>query len=62
MKNELQPEIKIKLFASLIHNIFMKQHPHSDLMSAVWNLELQTHITSHSSLHRLGVSSSARLA
>jgi hypothetical protein len=54
MKNESQPEIKIKLFASLIRSRLMKQHPHSDLIST-WNLELQTRITIHSSLHRLGV-------
>jgi hypothetical protein len=55
MKNESQPEIKMKLFASLIRSRFTKQHPHSNLIS-VWNLEFQTRITSHWSPHRLGVS------
>jgi hypothetical protein len=54
MKNKSQPEIKIKLFASLICSRFKKQHPHSDLIFA-WNFEHQTHTTSQSSLQRLGI-------
>jgi hypothetical protein len=46
MKNESQPEIKIKLFASLICSRFMKQHPHSDLISA-WNLKLASQVIRH---------------
>jgi hypothetical protein len=51
MKNESQPEIKTKLFASLIHSRFTKQHPHSDFNKRVelgtWNFKLASQVICH---------------
>jgi len=44
LENNLQPEIKINLFANLFHMKFMKIHLQSNLINE-WNLQSQQIIT-----------------